>query len=64
MRTFLTALITIVAVVGVLCAVIGIASLINDISFVDQIVQWLGHSCPEIVEGAEEATEAVTAFMA
>lgn len=42
-------LLGIVIAVAVFCAVVGIASLVNDISFGNQIVEWFG-TAKEVVE--------------
>ena len=50
-------LLGIVLAVVLFCAVVGIASAVNDISFGQQIVNWFGSSTPPLEEVVENIVE-------
>lgn len=63
-KNIMLVLLGVVVAFAVTCAVIGIASAVNDISFGQQIVEWFG-SAKEVVEElpVDEVIESAQAFI-
>ena len=63
-KNIMLVLLGVVVAFAVTCAVIGIASAVNDISFGQQIVEWFG-SAKEVVEElpVDEVVESTQAFI-
>ena len=47
-KLILGILIGIVALAAVVCVAVGIGCAVNGLTFGEQIVEWVGHTCPEI----------------
>ena len=56
-KNVMLVLLGIVIAVLLFCAVVGIASAVNDISFGQQIVEWFGSSSQVVEEITEEMVE-------
>ncbi len=57
LKNVMLVLLGIVIAVVLFCAVVGIASAVNDISFGQQIINWFGSSTPVVEEVAESIVE-------
>ncbi len=57
LKNVMLVLLGIVLAVVLFCAVVGIASAVNDISFGQQIVNWFGSSTPALEEVVENIVE-------
>ena len=57
LKNVMLVLLGIVIAVVLFCAVVGIASAVNDISFGQQIINWFGSSTPAVEEVAESIVE-------
>lgn len=56
-KNIMFVLLGMIIAVAVFCAVVGIASAVNDISFGQQIINWFGSSTPVVEEVAESIVE-------
>ena len=63
-KLILGIIIGIVALAAVVCVAVGIGCAVNGLTFTEQIVEWVGHTCPVLEEAGEVAGEVAQTMVA